>query len=224
MEKIFNFFKRRSLAQKVVMGASGVILILGIIGLARSEDVNSSIEKIQGEKILVEETGEGKVVPEVAKVEAPIILEIETEKVINAEKENKDKQEVVDEKQKIIENEEKASEKIKEVSGSDIEGLKSEFEKVYSGNEVDINLEGNTLKVIVSEAEDHPLVEADEMAISNYTDWTLGNMKDDIKYIDIKVERPNSSVRSKLDMRDVKTDNGKYFYLGDIIKGLQKTI
>ena len=52
------------------------------------------------------------------------------------------------------------------------------FEEVYSGNEVEMSLDGSTLKVTVIESEDHPLIHAEENAIASYIDWTL-----DINYL-----------------------------------------
>ena len=108
------------------------------------------------------------------------------------------------------------------VGSSDIDGIKSEFKEVMDGNEVQMNLSSRVLKVVVTEAEDHPFADADENAITPYTDWTLDNMKDDIKTIDITIKRPTSSVRAKLDMAEMKTDNGRYFdlfYIMDNIVG-----
>ena len=203
MEKIFNFFKKRSLVQKAIIGVSGLIFIvgIGIITISGSE-VPVYTEKVQ------EEVVEEDVVKKEVDIIAPAVVEIEEEAIVVEE---------------VIEEEVKGEsiEKVENISGSDIDGIKSEFEEVYSGNEVNISLGGSILNVTVIEAEDHPLVEADEMAISNYTDWTLENMKDDIESIDIKIERPSSSVRAKLNMSDMKTDNGRYFHLDDIIKGIQ---
>ncbi|MGL5066917.1 MAG: hypothetical protein ACRC6T_03695 [Sarcina sp.] len=106
------------------------------------------------------------------------------------------------------------------VGSSDIDLIKSEFESVREGNEVQMNLSNGVLKVVVKEEEDNPFGEADENSISVYTDWTLDNMKDDIKSIDITVKTPTSSVRAKLDMADMKTDNGRYFDLFDIIDNI----
>ncbi|MGL5577481.1 MAG: hypothetical protein ACRDCW_18235, partial [Sarcina sp.] len=96
---------------------------------------------------------------------------------------------------------------------TDIEQIKNDFQEVMSGSSVEMNLTNGVLKAVITEKEDHPFADADENAIANYTDWTLDNMKGDIKILDITVNRPSSSVRGKLDMSEMLTDNGRYFDL-----------
>lgn len=297
MKKIFEFFKKRSLAQKIIIGFGGAIVIIGAIGLATSvENTETPVEKVQAEKP-VEKVQDEK--PVEVKKDEPVVEVILPEYKIEliddsnigncirktlhivvtgdytkddlykiAEKEIKDytsKNNVnavtvgfyessgsigngyemgrveyvpngvygdavnvkagdystfkmvnlIEDKLDLPKGEELAAGK------SDIDKIKSEFEDVMDGSKVDMKLENGTLKVVITEAKDHPFAEADENAITVYTDWTLDNMKDDIKTLDITVKRPKSSVRSKLKMSDMKTSNGRYFDIEDITKGIQ---
>ncbi|MEG2110528.1 MAG: hypothetical protein RRY19_12145 [Clostridium sp.] len=94
---------------------------------------------------------------------------------------------------------------------SDLNKIKKDFEEVYGDTKVTVNLDGEVLYVKINEAEDNEFFEADENAISTYTDFSLDNIKSDVKYLDITVKRPSSSVRSKLQMSEMETDNGRYF-------------
>lgn len=97
------------------------------------------------------------------------------------------------------------------VGESDLEQIKSDILDIESSSIVDINKNGDTLVINIKEQEDHPFVQADENAISVYTDWCLENIKSDISKLDICIDRPSSSVRAILDMNDMETSNGRYF-------------
>lgn len=108
-----------------------------------------------------------------------------------------------------------------ETGKSDLNIIKKDFEDVDDNTDVKLSKDGHTLVVYLKEAKDHPCVDAEENAISSYTDWCLDNIKSDIKYLDITVARPNSSVRSVLSMDKMKKDNGRYFetdYIRDNIQ------
>lgn len=288
MKKIFEFFKKRSLVEKIMIGLSGFIIIFGAIGLiAPTESTEVQVEDVQVEKPVEVKKEKPVEVVKLPEYKVDIIDNSNIGDCIRetlhivvignytkddlykiAEKEIKDytsKNKVnaltvgFYESSDMIGNgyemgrveyvpngvfgdavnveagdystfeivnliEDKVSlpkgEEIKEGT-SDISKIKSEFESVMSGSKVDINLEGSTLNVVITEEEDHPFVDADENAIAVYTDWTLDNMKGDIQTLDITVKRPESSVRSKLKMSDMKTSNGRYFDAEDIIKGMQ---
>lgn len=94
---------------------------------------------------------------------------------------------------------------------TNVEQIKKDFKDIMDDITVNITLSNDVLKVVINEPTDHPLVKADENAIGSYTDWTLDNIKDDVKTLDILIKRPSSSVRAKLDMNKMSTDNGRYF-------------
>lgn len=94
---------------------------------------------------------------------------------------------------------------------SDLNKIKKDFQEVYGDNEVSVKLKDDTLYVNIVEAEDQKFFSADENAISTYTDFSLDNIKGDIKYLDITVNRPSSSASATLDMSQMQTDNGRYF-------------
>lgn len=94
---------------------------------------------------------------------------------------------------------------------TDIEIVKKDIKNVAYKNTVTVTKEGNTLVISITEKEDHPLIEANGLAVANYTDWITENIKSDIKEIDISVIRPNSNVRAILDMSKLKSENGGYF-------------
>ena len=94
---------------------------------------------------------------------------------------------------------------------SDLNKIKKDFQEVYGDNEVSVKLKDDTLYVNIVEAEDQKFFSADENAISSYTDYSLNNIKGDIKYLNITVKRPSSSASATLDMSQMQTDNGRYF-------------
>lgn len=101
---------------------------------------------------------------------------------------------------------------LKETKGStNIDTVKKDILKIESSSTVSVKKQGSKLIINIKETKDHPYVDAEENAIGSYTDWCLDNIKSDISTIDITVERPGSSVHAILDMKNISTDNGRYF-------------